>query len=564
MGSLHTGCNLPGQILFNGLLLNRQFMSDAYRWLTLLLLLVAPLSLAQQSLISNKLEPIRFQLRWHHQFQFAGYYAAKEKGFYREAGFDVTLVAGAPDRRPVDEVLAGRAQYGEANAELLLERLRGKPLVALAAIYQHSPSILLTLKSAEIKTPQDLIGRRIMSVGSEGGAVFQAMLRAEQIPLEQIEFVESSYQVQDLIDGKTDAFNAYLTNEPFYLEQMGFDYDIINPRDYGVDFYSDILFTSEQEVVNHPERVERFKQATIKGWEYALSHPEEIIQLIREHYTDEKSLNHMRYEALSVQSLIMPQLVEVGYINPQRFERMANVFLELGMVDDIEGLAGFIFAPADEFSDQLYSLLVAVVIFLVTALLVAMTLALFNHRLQREIEQRKTAEEKLKQLTDTDPLTLLLNKKAFSKRYVEEMVRARRYNTPFSILLIDLDKFKRVNDRYGHEVGDQVLADVAGFLSKNSRETDVCGRFGGEEFVLLLPNTPLAESTAYANRLCNRIRGHELSLENGGSVTLTASIGVAEWLPMEDNEVTILRADKALQQAKIKGRDQVVAWSEAP
>ncbi len=564
MGSLHTGCNLPGQILFNGLLLNRQFMSDAYRWLTLLLLLVAPLSLAQQSLISNKLEPIRFQLRWHHQFQFAGYYAAKEKGFYREAGFNVTLVAGAPDRRPVDEVLAGRAQYGEANAELLLERLRGKPLVALAAIYQHSPSILLTLKSAEIKTPQDLIGRRIMSVGSEGGAVFQAMLRAEQIPLEQIEFVESSYQVQDLIDGKTDAFNAYLTNEPFYLEQMGFDYDIINPRDYGVDFYSDILFTSEQEVVNHPERVERFKQATIKGWEYALSHPEEIIQLIREHYTDEKSLNHMRYEALSVQSLIMPQLVEVGYINPQRFERMANVFLELGMVDDIEGLAGFIFAPADEFSDQLYSLLVAVVIFLVTALLVAMTLALFNHRLQREIEQRKTAEEKLKQLTDTDPLTLLLNKKAFSKRYVEEMVRARRYNTPFSILLIDLDKFKRVNDRYGHEVGDQVLADVAGFLSKNSRETDVCGRFGGEEFVLLLPNTPLAESTAYANRLCNRIRGHELSLENGGSVTLTASIGVAEWLPMEDNEVTILRADKALQQAKIKGRDQVVAWSEAP
>lgn len=98
-------------------------------------------------------DKIVLQLPWHHQFQFAGYYAAIEQGYYRAAGLDVTVVSGTPQRLPVTEVLAGRAQYGVARAELLLHRLKGQPVVALAAIFQHSAIAMLARRDSGIRTP---------------------------------------------------------------------------------------------------------------------------------------------------------------------------------------------------------------------------------------------------------------------------------------------------------------------------------------------------------------------------------------------------------------------------
>ena len=115
-------------------------------------LLLLACSASSQEVASKAHDTIDLQLRWLPQFQFAGYYAAIEKGFYREEGLDVRLHAGAPDRQPVAEVLAGRAQYAEGNSEILLARLRGKPLVVLAAIFQHSPSVLLALRKSGINS----------------------------------------------------------------------------------------------------------------------------------------------------------------------------------------------------------------------------------------------------------------------------------------------------------------------------------------------------------------------------------------------------------------------------
>jgi len=99
---------------------------------------------------------IDLQLRWHHQFQFAGYYAAVAKGFYRQEGLEVRLHAGDPAHQSVQEVLSGRAHYASGNSEVLYKRLQGKPLVALAAIFQHSPSILLVRKDSGIGSVHDL------------------------------------------------------------------------------------------------------------------------------------------------------------------------------------------------------------------------------------------------------------------------------------------------------------------------------------------------------------------------------------------------------------------------
>ena len=132
---------------------------------------------------STAAESIHLQLRWHHQFQFAGYYAALEKGYYKKAGLDVSIHNGTPEKLPVKEVLQGHAQYGVGNSELLLERLRGAPLVALAAIYQHSASVLLARKETEILSPDDLIGKKVMMLGQYVDADFIAMFSNENLDI---------------------------------------------------------------------------------------------------------------------------------------------------------------------------------------------------------------------------------------------------------------------------------------------------------------------------------------------------------------------------------------------
>lgn len=256
----------------------------------------------------SKLQTIDFQLRWHHQFQFAGYYAALEQGYYRNEGLDVHLHEGIPGKTPVTEVLSGRAQYAEANSELLYEKLHGKPLVALAAIFQHSATVLLARKDAHINSPHDLIGKNIMLMDAKTNADFIAMFLREGIRPDAIFIKPSSYNIEDLASGKVAAFNSYLTNEPFFLKQRGIDFTIISPINYGIDFYSDILFTTEQEVEQHPARVAAFRRATLAGWRYAMDHPAEIVDLLITKYKVPKTREHLQFEANAMRQLILPSL----------------------------------------------------------------------------------------------------------------------------------------------------------------------------------------------------------------------------------------------------------------
>jgi diguanylate cyclase (GGDEF)-like protein/PAS domain S-box-containing protein len=336
------------------------------------------------------------QIRWLHQFQFAGYYAALHKGYYREKGLDVTIVAGAPDRRPVEEVLAGRAQYGEANSELLLHYLKGEPLVALAAIFQHSPAVLLTRQDSGIRTPQDLIGKRIMMVSGKADVDFLAMLANEAVDPKKLDILPSSYDIHDLINGKTDAFNAYLTNEPYFLQERHIKSHTIQPINYGVDFYSDILFTTQHEIRQHPERVKAFREASLRGWEYAMQHKQEIIDLIEKHYRPEKSRAHLEFEAEAMESLIQPTLIPIGNINPGRFQRMADTLVQFKLVDQGRKLDDFIYDPNPKIALSTFWQTVGVsAILLLLAGLAALSLWRLNQRLAREIAHGREAERLL-------------------------------------------------------------------------------------------------------------------------------------------------------------------------
>lgn len=182
----------------------------------------------------------------------------------------------------------------------------------------------------------------------------------------------------------------------------------------------------------------------------------------------------------------------------------------------------------------------------------------------REIKQRESllqeANERLAVLAATDPLTGVFNRLSFSASLAKEEERFRRYGLPFSLIMLDIDHFKQINDRYGHHTGDDVLRQFARLVSGNIRQNDILARWGGEEFMILLPNNRLAEASALAEKLRRLIERQEF--DQAGAVR--ASFGVAEFRAADTGESFIGRADHALYQAKAEGRNRVVSAGPLP
>ncbi|MGR9000495.1 MAG: ABC transporter substrate-binding protein, partial [Gammaproteobacteria bacterium] len=290
------------------------------------------------------LEHVSLQLKWLHAFQFAGYYAAKEKGFYAEEGLDVDIRERIPGINNIRQVIEGEAEYGVADTGLLQERLNGQPVVVLASIFQHNPLVFLTLKKSGIVSPYELVGKRVMSDLNEDAPLI-AMLHEAGLSSSNFTQVDNSFDLNDLINGKVDAISAYLTDQVDVLNTKGIPINIIDPRNYGVDFLGDNLFTTEQELAQHPGRAQRFLHASLKGWTYALQHPEELIQIILARYNPSNRLSkdHLRFEAGETAKMILPDLIPLGTTDFKRFQRIADTYLEMGLANSMANWEGFIY-----------------------------------------------------------------------------------------------------------------------------------------------------------------------------------------------------------------------------
>lgn len=175
------------------------------------------------------------------------------------------------------------------------------------------------------------------------------------------------------------------------------------------------------------------------------------------------------------------------------------------------------------------------------------------------IEQAKADNARLEALAHTDPLTHLLNRRALTIRLAAELERVRRYNAPLTMLLIDLDHFKLVNDTFGHLVGDEVLRGIGTLLQRSVRTVDMVARYGGEEFVIVLPETGETGAVAFAERIRQRAEAHNFEAARSAAVRVTVSIGVSCFPSpkVEGVEDLFARADAALYRAKERGRNQV-------
>ena len=629
----------------------------------------------------HALEAVTLQLKWTHAFQFAGYYAAIEKGFYEQAGLSVNLLEAAPGTEPVKIVVDGKADFGVGASSLLLERQAGVPVVALAVIFQHSPLVLVARQNRPLQSVHDLKGKRVMFEAQS--SELKAYLRQEGINDAALQALPHSFNTRDLIEGRVDGMTAYSTNELFDLDNAGFAYQTYSPRAVGIDFYGDNLFTTERQIKENPARVAAFRTASLKGWQYAMAHPDEIIDLILAKYSKHRARAFYEFEAQQMVPLLQSSLVEVGYMNPGRWQHIAQTYSALGLLPKNVSLDGFLYdtTPSSSIwspyfggalalllgmtllasyilrtnrrlatslatqkqvqqalseSKQLYQSILhaspdAVVVSDLQGIIrhvspVAVTMmggatehellgrniaefrdpaeaqraianitAMFEgvyngaegYRLIRlngslldteinaeivrdgqgqpsglifvirDISERKKTEEHIRHMAQHDPLTGLPNRALFSDRLQSAITNAVRDKTGLALMFIDLDKFKPVNDTYGHGVGDLLLQDVAQRMLQCLRDSDTVARIGGDEFVVLLRgSSAIPETLAVAEKIRKGLE--RPFLIDGHVLQISCSIGVARFPEHGQDDITLAKnADLAMYRAKELGRNQV-------
>lgn len=733
----------------------------------------------------NNDEKVILQLDWKYQFEFAGFIAAKEKGFYHEAGLDVEFKEYQDGTDIVSDVLSQKANYGVYNSSIVVENGHIKPIVLLATYFQRSPLIFVAQKG--IKHPINMLGKTIMGTKDElKYSSLALLLNHFSISSQNARLKDHTFHTQDFLEGKVDVMSAFRSNQLYELDHSKYPYEIIDPAEYGFVMSAVNLFTSQKEALDHTERTQKFIDASNKGWEYALDHPDEIITLLLRKYTVQKSREALIYEAKVTKKLMMTDFYPIGQANAElsirsfkqldqagslvpgqklghfmfkdvvssssnglsltsqekeyllqkkkivvcvdpewypfeairegkhigiaadvmkNFEHKLGIPFELRMSDswetsivqakkrecDIYSLAsstpdrlaymdftsayitlpivmatkmdkpftedvatlvtkklGIVkgYAIAEKLktdhpdleivevqsitdglkqveSGELYGYIDNLMVIssyiqkeypgvlkvssrledkvelgvgtrndepylhdifekLVQNLDEATMQTIYNRWVSTVEEvpwidrallwkvilffaavmiiflwryyDLKRYNKKLLELSTTDKLTGLYNRQKTDEMLSEERKKVHRYRDyACSVMIIDVDLFKAVNDTYGHQRGDQVLQLLAEILLNNVRSTDSVGRWGGEEFMIILPHTTLDETAIVAESLRSKVEKYPFNLID----SVTISIGIGEFLPTDSVHECIGRIDSALYQAKANGRNQV-------
>ncbi len=723
---------------------------------------------------------ITLYLDWLNQFQFAGYYVAKEKGYYNNFGLDVNIKEFSYNSNVLKEIMNNEATYGVGKSSLIIDKFNNNDIILLSAIFQKSPMVLISLADSNIKIPKDLKNKNIMITDDAiTSATINSMIVSDGIKLKDINIQKHSFDINDLINKKTDSMACFLSNEPYILEKQNINYNILNPNEYNFDFYEGILYSSQKELLNNPNRVYNFNKASLKGWHYAFEHIEETAKLIYEKYnTQNKSLDALIYEGKVLRELSKIDEKLLGNIDAKRIDEIKRFYTILGLnnqnstfdtnsivlnktnimfdnsqtkylennnfallIDNTRNIPfsfrlnnkltgieidiwnliskkiskeplikeisvnnmyypsqnsvnvqfvygsekketkGYLlseaiaqipivlittdnknlitslsnlkhvqigvlknldiistlqkeyknieFIPIENTEvgiykleknqifgliDNLYTIshninkdysnvkinslldyelnLYLQVLqkdsafmniinnainrftkedidailnnyqfilyseqadyYLIFKIVLPLMLLLvlfvyYNIKMREEIEKRKKIELQLSELANRDFLTKIFNRRKIEEILEIELDRVERYENNLSVIFFDINDFKYINDTFGHIMGDEVLIKIADLLSHNIRITDSIGRWGGDEFLIILPQTTLSQCENIILDFEEQIN----LIEFNDGLKISCSFGVADYKEGDDLDSLLKRADESMYCKKI-------------
>ena len=436
----------------------------------------------------SNLKTVRLQLKWKHQFQFAGYYAAIEKGYYQEEGFNVVLLEARDKETPFSAVASGKAEFGICTTDILVARSKGYKPVVLANIYQHSPHIIIAKESSDIRVVHDLAGKRIAA--EPDAADLYAFLLAEGMKPANLHVEELNFGLDKFIKGEVDAITAYSTDEVYPLNAIGYKFNVLWPGSSGVDFYGDLLFTEEQTIRKNPEMVLKFRKASLRGWTYALNHQEELVNLIYNKYSKRHSLDHLRFEAKETYKLVQPNVVEIGYTNPGRWENIVSSYKQLDFISPSLSTKGLLYTdylPHPFRIPTMFAIMVGIAFSFTMILLLVFYRSSKN--LKREIAKRKLIQEQLSTTNlDLNNLRNELQEKNSLLTGVMESMREIVFSLDreFRYTSFNSPHEKYMREVYGANIrlGDNILSFMIGHPEHEQFEQNVRKALEGEFRIL--------------------------------------------------------------------------------
>ena len=312
-----------------------------------------------QTLSAQELKKVTLQLSWLDQFQFAGYYMAKQKGFYEELGLDVEIKPFEFGLNIPKDVNDGKIDFAVGRETLILEKIKNPNIVALYALFQSTPLILMSTKDSGINSINDFSNKKIMTTIDDASEVsLKAMISSNKVKLENLTFLKHTHNINDLVNKNTDVISAYISKSPYTLEKQGVEYNIFDPKKYGFDMYSDLLYTNQNLINYDLNTVLLFKKASLKGWEYAYSNMEESVDVILRNYNSQKlEKEELLYEAKELKKLSYFKTANLGEIKKDKIQRIYDLYNVMGLVPssidldkfvfDINNLSSFNFSPEE-------------------------------------------------------------------------------------------------------------------------------------------------------------------------------------------------------------------------
>jgi NitT/TauT family transport system substrate-binding protein len=285
------------------------------------------------------LKKVVLRLKWINQAQFAGFYAAKDKGFYKEAGLDVEIRPGGADFPSVQMVASGSEDFGVTGADqILLSREKGVPVVGLSVIYRNSPFVLFSLKDSGITSMKDLAGNKIgVKLGGNEELTYRAMVKSSGIDGSKVQEMPVKYDLSPLLSGQVKAWPGYVINEVLSVKEQGKDVNIISPADYGINFYADALFTRKEIIDKNPEMVKSFVQASMKGWEYAMKNPEDAAKITLQ-YGKDLNLDHETNMMKASIPLLQPEKLPLGKMELDSWSSLQDSLIDLKFLKEKQKL----------------------------------------------------------------------------------------------------------------------------------------------------------------------------------------------------------------------------------